>query len=259
MELCSLHPFDLETVHRYVLSVTGQDGLTAPSPHQETWWRWVIGEARRGYDRAVAGDGDGASALTYGLAQVLATQQPSFFCAGMSLTAWEARIDRGIGMLMRPPSRLFIDAGLDIAPARVLPIRLDLARGMMGGAFIPARLMPDLERLLDARIERVVRRLIDSDLDGVAVMGLMIEAARYARERGLGLYEAMDVITPSAPEALPPGAQVVIADRKRIEPSLRKRLEQAAKPPKKPGLLARVFGKPATSNGGASRTEERGL
>ena len=145
MELCSLHPFDLETVHQYVLSVTGQDGLAAPSPQQETWWRWVIGEARRGYDRAVAGDGDGASALTYGLAQVLATQQPSFFCAGMSLTAWEARIDRGIGMLMRPPSRLFTDAGLDIAPARVLPIRLDLARGMMGGY---TRLLPAEDRSL---------------------------------------------------------------------------------------------------------------
>lgn len=258
MELCSLHPFDLETVRQYVQSATGKDGLDSQRGRQDAWWTWVIGEARRGYACAAAGDEEGASALTYGLAQVLATRQPSFFCEGVCLTSWEARIDRGIGMLMRPPSRLFIDAGLDIAPARVLPIRLDLARGMMGGAFIPARLVPDLERLLDARIERVVRRLIDADFDGVAVMGLMLEAARFARERGLGLYEAMDVITPSAPEAMPPGARVVVADRKRIEPGLRKRLEQAAKPPKKPGLLSRMFGRPVTSNGGASWTEEQG-
>lgn len=257
MELCSLHPFDLDTVRQYVQSATGKDGVVPRDGRDDAWWTWVTSEARRGYACAAAGDAEGASALTYGLAQVLATRQPSFFCEGISLTSWEARFDRGIGMLIRPPSRLFMDAGMDIAPARVLPIRLDLGRGMMGGAFIPARLVPDLERLLDARIERVVRRLIDADFDGVAVMGLMLEAARYARERGLGLYEAMDVITPSAPEAMPPGAQVVLADRKRIEPGLRKRLEQAAKPPKKPGLLSRMFGRPITSNGGAPWPEDR--
>ena len=31
----------------------------------------------------------------------------------ISLTNWEAQIDRGIGMLMRPPARILIDAGME--------------------------------------------------------------------------------------------------------------------------------------------------
>jgi hypothetical protein len=103
--------------------------------------------------------------------------------------------------------------------------------------------MPDFEQLLDKRLERLVRRLIDAELDGVSVMGLVIEAVRYAREQGLGLYEAIDVITPDAPEAVPPGARVIVADRKRLDPALRHRLEKAAKPPKKPGLIRRMLGR----------------
>ena len=235
----------MDLVRLYARSAAGDDALLDALPGDGRWREWVVSAARRGYERARAGDEEGASALTYALGQVLATREPSFFCEGVSLTSWEARIDRGVGMLMRPPSRLFIDAGLDTGAARVLPMRLDLSRGMMGGAYIPARLVPDFERLLEARLERVVRRLIDAELDGVAVMGLMLEVARYARERGLGLYEAMDVITPGTPEALPPGARLVVADRKRIAPDLRKRLEAAAKPPKKPGLLSRILGKSA--------------
>jgi hypothetical protein len=146
-------------------------------------------------------------------------------------------------MLLRPPSRLFGEVGLATAAARAMPIRLDLSAGTMGGAHIPPRLVPDLRRLLETRTERLVRRLIEAELDGVAILGLMMEIAAYAAERGLGLYEALDVITPEAPQADPPGARIIAPDRKRLDRALRRRLEEAAKPPKKPGLAARLLGR----------------
>ena len=151
---------------------------------------------------------------------------------------------------MRPPARLFIDAGLDAGAARVMPIRLDLSRGMMGGAFVPARLLPDLERLLETRFERSVKRLINAELDAVLVMGLMYDVVAEARRRGLGLYEAIDVVTSDRDEAMPPGMRIVVADRKRVDPALRKRIETAAKPEKKPGMLARMLGRGARSGNG---------
>ena len=241
-ELCSLHPLDLDVVARYARAVMGQDAapLVAAGP---AWDTAAVAAARRGYERALSGDEAGANAVSYGLARVLATTQPTFLLPGAGLTVWEARIDRGIGMLLRPPARLFADAGLPVAAARAMPIRLDLHRGLMGGAFVPARLVPDLRRLLDERAERLLRRLIEAELDGVAVLGLVMEAAAAAAERGLGLYEALDVITPEAPEADPPGARVHVADRKRLPPDLRRRLEAAAKPPKRQGLVARLIGR----------------
>src|SRR3712207_5599918 len=141
-------------------------------------------------------------------------------------------------MLLRPPSRLFLDAGLGLRAARTMPIRLDLARGMMGGAFVPARLVPQLERLLEDRTARLLRRLTDAELDAVPVLGLMMEACAYARARDFGLFEAIDVVVPDAPEANPPGARVSAPDRKQLDPALRRRLEQAVKANKPPGLLA---------------------
>jgi hypothetical protein len=249
VELTSIHPIDLDLVRAYVaiaqVSEPSSESLLPVLPD-----RAFVETTVRARERAAEGEEAGANILTYGLGQVLAASQPSFFYQGLSLTAWEARIDRGIGMLMRPPARLFIDAGFDVAAARVMPTRLDLSRGMMGGAFIPARLIPDLEQLLDRRLERSTRRLIDAELDPVAFLGLMYEMTRYARERNLGLYEAIDVVTPDRPEALPPGAQIVVPDRKRIDSALKKRIELAAKPAKKPGIFAKVMGKGARSNNG---------
>ena len=250
MELTSIHPLDLDVVRAYVTAAKVGSDLSDELP-LDGYWRGQLGKAAtRGNARAAGGDETGANALTYGLGQVLAATQPPFFHPGLSLTAWEARIDRGIGMLMRPPARMFIDAGLDTAAARAMPIRLDLSRGMMGGAFIPARLIPDLERLLEMRLERSVRRLLDAELDAVAVMGLMFEIAAYARQNGLGLYEAIDVVTPDAGDVMPPLLRLVVAERKRLDPALRKRLEIATKPVKKPGLLARMFGRGARSGNG---------
>ncbi|HEU5431425.1 MAG TPA: hypothetical protein VFU81_07170, partial [Thermomicrobiales bacterium] len=56
---------------------------------------------------------------------------------------------------------------------------------------------------------------------------------------------------PAAPDApaAPPGARIVEPSRQRLAPALRKRLEAAAKPPKQPGLIGRLFGhdRPAPS------------
>jgi len=249
MELTSIHLLDLKVVRAFVDAAHGRGDLAELS--LDAGWRRVLADsASAGRFKAVAGVEAGANALTFGLGQVLAAVQPTFFHPGLSLTAWEARIDRGVGMLMRPPARLFIEAGLEATAARTMPIRLDLSRGMMGGAFIPARLMPDFERLLETRLERSVRRLVDAELDPVAVMGLMYDLAATARRSGMGLYEAIDVVSPDHPDALPPGARIVVADRKRIDPALRKRIETASKPAKKPGLLARMFGRGARSGNG---------
>ena len=51
------------------------------------------------------------------------------------------------------------------------------------------------------------------------------------------------MITPEAPAADPPGAVVRVADRKRLDVDVRRRLEEAAKPPKKPRLVARLLGR----------------
>jgi hypothetical protein len=257
VELTSIHPLDLNVVRAFVAAANGTGDLAA-MPLDPVWRRRLVDAATGGRMRADAGEEAGANALTYGLGQALAAVQPTYVHSGLSLTAWEARIDRGVGMLMRPPARLFIDAGLDVAAARTMPIRLDLSRGMMGGAFIPARLIPEFERLLETRLERSVRRLVDAELDPVALIGLMFELAAYARQSGLGLYEAIDVVTPDAPDAMPPGVRLVTADRKRVEPALRRRIEIAAKPAKKPGLLARVFGRGARSGNGRAGYPEGG-
>jgi hypothetical protein len=219
LEWTSLHPLDLGRVAAYLRQ------LKAPAPHDERE----------------------ANALTLGLARFIAEDQPIFFQPGLSLTTFEARIDRGIGTLMRPPSRLFADAGLDPVAARALPIRLDVNEGMMGGAFVPPRLMPNMRAILDERMKRILRRLNDADYDAVASLGLLIEAVDFAAARGLGLYEAIDVIDPDSPSSWPAGAQVLEADVKRLDRDLRKRLEAAAKPDKKPGMLQRMLGRPASS------------
>jgi hypothetical protein len=245
-ELCTLHLLDPEIVDRYVAAVTGGAEPDAVLPWAPEWSARIVHAARVGFERAGAGQEQGANIISYGLAQALATSQPTFLLPGAGLTAWEARFDRGLGMLMRPPSRLFGEAGLPVPIARAMPIRVDLGGGMMGGAHVPARLIPQLQRLLESKAERLVRRLVEAERDGVALLGLYIEAADAAAAQRVGLYEALDVIVPEAPEADPPGARVFQPDKKRIPAALRHRLEEAAKPPKKPGLVDKLFKRSAT-------------
>ncbi len=236
MELCSLHPYDPATVERYVAVV---QGLAEPP---RAWAGPWLDDARRGLAAARAGDEERANALGYGLALALSAEHPSFAKDGFGLTVWEARIDRGIGMLLRPPSRLLIEAGLDPAAARTLPIRLDLHRGTMGGAFVPPRLVPDLSTLLDTRTERLARRLQEAEFEPISTLGLLFEAVTYAHERRLGLYEAMDTVLPDLTAGLLPNAQVFGPDPRRLDKALHRTLVNAAKPPRKPGLLARLRG-----------------
>lgn len=238
----TLHPIDPELLRRYVLALRGEEPAAAVVPRDPAWAERVLAKARAGHEKARRGDEAGANAITLGFARVLATAQPTFYLPGASLTALEARIERGVGMLMRPPSRLFGEAGLDVPSARVMPIRLDLAAGSMGGAFVPARLVPQFAALLRERETKLVRRMVEAELDAVAVYGLLLQAVGWAEARGLGLFEALDAIVPDAPEADPPGATIAAPNRAALDADLRKRLEEAAKPPKKPGLLARLFG-----------------
>ncbi|MDQ3514488.1 MAG: hypothetical protein M3462_12695 [Chloroflexota bacterium] len=237
MEATALHILDDATVAAYL-----RDGI---SP--------IITRSGDAPGRRATPPTAGATA---GLAVALAVAGPSFVHPGISLTALEARIDRGVGMLLRPPARLFIGAGLDPALARQMPVRLDLAGGApMGGAFIPAHLVPELESLIERRLARFLRRLADAEMDPVATLGLLLDACAVARARGCGLYESLDVIVADAPASWPPGG-VRLADRKRLDPVLRRRLEEAAKPPKpvkRPGLVARMLGRGSavTPNGHA--------
>jgi hypothetical protein len=134
-----------------------------------------------------------------------------------------------------------------------MPIRLDAASGMMGGANIPPALTPQFRDLLERRTERLARRMTEAELDAPALLGTLMTAADYAAERGLGLYEAADVAVPGVPESEPPGMRAVVPDRKRLPPELRKRLEAASRPPRQPGLLARLLGR-----GTAEHEEDRG-
>ncbi len=241
MDRCSLHPLDPAVVRRYADALIGAD-MDLP-PRQQPWAGQAMEEARRGYAAARHGDESGANLVSQGLGRFLAAAHPSFLGDGVAPTVLEARIDRGVGMLLRPPARLFGDAGLETVAVRAMPIRLDLGHGRMGGAHVPARLVPDLERLIEARTVRLLRRLAEAELDAVPTLGLLIQACAYARERGFGLYEAMDVFAPWTPGGSPPGAELVWADRANLEPALRRQLEEAAKPPKRPSLLRRIFGR----------------
>ena len=243
MEIVSLHPIEPHVVERYVAVLKGD----SPDP---AWSGWFNESLRADLERARSGDELAANRITRGLALALGHAAPMYVGRSFGLSFWEAQVDRPIGMLMRPPSRLFMDAGLEAEIARTMPIRLDLQHGMMGGAHIPARLIDQAHDLLEDHMERSVRRLVAAEYDPFALFGQMYEAISAARSSGLGLYEAMDVTGPEG-QALP-GTVAFVADRKRLDPGLVSRIAMYAAPPKKPGLLQRMFGRgqaPSSTNG----------
>lgn len=230
MELISLHPFDMQVAQAYIAAVQGR---ADPDPRWASWWRddlhTALGELAAGSEAA-------ANRLTTGLALAMSAGHPAFLQEGFGFTTWEARVDRGVGMLMRPPARIFMDAGVDRRAVANMPIRIDLQGGMMGGAYVPDRLMDKLDELLDQRLERMAKRLKDAEFDPFPMIGLMRQAVDYARERDLGLYEAIDVVVP--------GMNVIrAAEKKKMDPVLRQRIEAAIAPEKKPGLFGRLFGR----------------
>ena len=222
-------------------------------PHVPAWAIDEIERDRRGYALALAGSEAGANIISAGLARTLSTVEPAFYTPGSGFTRLEARYDRAIGMLLRPPSRLFGDAGLEPSVARTLPIRLDASGAIMGGAFIPPSLIAQFADLLDRHAERLALRMNESLLDAPALLATLLEAASYAAAQGKGLFEAADVIVPGVPASYPPGLRLIAPDRRRLSPELRQRLEEAARPPKKAGLLARLFGRGGVTSEQVSR------
>ncbi|MGD9711600.1 MAG: hypothetical protein AB7V46_05975 [Thermomicrobiales bacterium] len=212
MEPCSLHPVSDELAQAYV-----QDLRLGETPT----------------DRELM-------AMEAGFARFLSERGPSFASDGLSLTAWEARVDRGISMLLRPPSRLFSQAGMDERISRRLPIRLDYQEGQMGGCYLPARLMAQAEEILDRNLERSVRRLAEANMDAHLLQGLILEAVRTARSANQGLFEAIGVVIADVPESWPAGGAVVTAPSDR---AVRSRIDAALKPADEPGRLRRLFGR----------------
>ncbi|MBW3634320.1 MAG: hypothetical protein KY456_14960 [Chloroflexi bacterium] len=242
-ELATLHPFDPAFVARYVAAVQGAMTAGELLPAAPAWAEREIARARTGYARAEGGNEAGANAVSYGLARMLAVVEPVFFLPGLGFTQLEAKFDRGIGMLLRPPSRLFDDAGLPTVAARAMPIRLDASGGIMGGAFMPPAQLPRFRDLLEQRMDRLARRMTEADLDAPAYIGVLLELSTYAADRGLGLFEASDIVVPGVPESEPPGLRLIAPDRKRLDRDLRRRLEEASRPPKQPGLVSRLLGR----------------
>lgn len=243
MELMSLHPLDDRVVARFTRAALGE---VEPDADWERWWPREIPVL---FERMRVGDERAANQLTLALAYALGTRHPTFAAPGFGLTVWEARVDRGVGMYLRPPSRLFRELGVELEVIRTMPIRLDTAMGMMGGAFIPSHLVPKVSELLEAREERIARRLKEAEYDPVVTLGLFREAVAYALEHGLGLFEALDAVGPEGQAIF--GGTVIIGSRDRVPKEDRKRIDEASKPPKKPGLLGRMFGRQqdASANG----------
>lgn len=233
MELYTLHPLPEQEVSVYFERVAANDqqvdGNTTDKLGSQFWFRGL-----RAYPDVRPNE------LSFGFAGWLALQQPIFARQGLSLSSWEARVDRGAGMLLRPPSRLFGEAGFDQPIARAMPIRIEGGDAMMGGAFVPARLIGDFLTRLERHTERSVRRLDEAELDGPELTALMLEAARYASARGFGLYEAVDLLDGADPGTWPRGVSVIAraTDRGEVE-----RIRQASLPPKEPGLIARLLGR----------------
>lgn len=223
----TLHPVTTETVSEFLRAVDSDSGNVS------------VERARQGIAWMRAGDSRGPDVVSHSLATFLTGRAPVFAMADVSFSGWEASIDRGVGMLLRPPSRLFVDAGMDRSVAQAFPIRLDPQRGMMAGSYVPPHLIGDLHDLLEQRMDRQLRRLQEAELEPVITLGAMLRAIAYAREHKTGLLEAMDVLHPQI-DAI----QIVqITRRKDIDPQLLKRLDEAIKPPKQPGLIARLFGR----------------
>lgn len=239
MSVTSIHPIDEVVVARYVGAL---GGLLGPDPEWASWWKDDLPEQA---GRAVRGDERAANRVTSGLALALAQAGPVFLTGSLGFTAWEARIDRGIGMLMRPPARLYLDAGAKPEVTRAMPIRVDPGAGPMGGAWIPNRLVPNFRDLLDGRLARTAIRLNEAGYDPLHAIGIMTLVVDHATATGCGLLEANDVLGPDGEAPFP--VRVVSAATMDIDQAMRDRIRTALKPPKRPGLFGRLIGRNGSS------------
>lgn len=246
--MLSLHPLDEAMVKRFVDALLGDSD---PAPQWQSWWPSQSGVL---LERMRDGDERAANEITLRLAYAAGVQHPTFASSSVGLSLWEARVDRGVGMYLRPPARLFRDLGVDLDIVKAMPIRLDASLGMMGGAYIPAHLIPNVLKLLEYREQRTARRLQDAEIDPVIALPLFQEALAYAAERNLGVFEALDAVGPDGQSVF--DGEVIVGNRDRVSKAERKRIEELAEPPREPSLLRRLFGRSHTSTANGDQSSD---
>lgn len=221
-QIC-LHLYSPDIADQYFQALRGE---IPPAWH---WWQDDLSTLMT--DEVSEAD---ANRLTTGIAVAMAESYPTFWYDGCSLTQWEATIDRGIGMLMRPPARMFVDHGHNPYLIDKMPIRLDLQGGFpMVGAWIPPHLIPKLNEMIETRLEIWAKRMQEAELDPYPILTTIHMAAGEAMKQGLGLIESMDV--------LPPGSPVVqTPNRKKMDPEFRARIDAALSEDKQ-SLMDRFF------------------
>ena len=92
----TLHPITTELVSAFLQGIESQSDDSG------------VMRAQQGMAWLRAGDSRGPDVVTHSLALFLTLRVPVFTLTDISLTGWEATIDRGVGMLLRPPSRIFV-------------------------------------------------------------------------------------------------------------------------------------------------------
>lgn len=212
MQLVSLHLYSPEIATKYINTLRGEE-----SPE----WNWWQDDLKEIFSRPMSEDE--ANRVTSGIALAMADQLPSYYYAFCGLTHWEAMIDRGVGMLMRPPARVFVDHGYNPYLIDKMPIRLEMQGGFpMGGAWVPPHLIPKLQEMIEQRLDLWAKRLHEAEMDPYPILTTFHLAVEEASKQGLGLIESMDV--------LQPGSQVIeTPDRKKMDPALRERIDLALK------------------------------
>jgi hypothetical protein len=221
-QIC-LHLYSPDIATRYIQALRGEE---------DPRWSWWEDDLPMFLTRAVSEIE--ANKLTSGIALAMAEQNPTFFYDSCGLTTWEAMIDRGVGMMMRPPARIFVDHGHNPYLINSMPIRLDMQGGFpMAGAWVPPHLLPRLYEMIETRMDLWARRIHEAELDPYPLLTTLHMAAEEAMKHGLGLIESMDV--------LPPGSRVVeTPDRKKMDPEMRARI-QAAISQDRQGLIDKLF------------------
>ena len=223
MQLISLHLYSPDLATDYIRALRGE---TAP-----TWDWWQQDLVEKMEEEVSEAD---ACRVTGGMAMLMADSFPSFHADGAGLTQWEAMIDRGVGMIMRPPARIFVDHGHNPYLIDKMPIRLDLQGGFpMGGAWIPPHLIPKLHEMIEQRMDLWAKRIQEAEMDPYQMLGTLQLATDAAMKDGLGLMESSDI--------LPPGTPVIQSpERKKMDPGVRNRID-AALQEEKQSLMDRLF------------------
>lgn len=217
-----LHLYSPDIADRYIEALRGESAPAWP------WWQNDLPELLTRELSEIE-----ANRLTSGIALAMASELPTFHHDGCGLTPWEALFDRGIGMYMRPPARVFVDHDHNPYLIDKMPIRLDLQGATMAGAWVSPHLIPMLAGMIDERLERWAKRIHEAEYDPYPLLATLQMATNEAMQRGLGLIESMDV--------LPPGAQVVqTPGRKQMDRELRDRIDLAIAEEKQ-GIMDRLF------------------